>query len=711
MSATFDEINLLTCDNEPIHLSGAIQPHGILLVVDSGSRLIVGEAGDIATHVGEQTVLGLPIDDILSAQNLEKLDYAREGGIVLLGRFQRADVALNAVAYRSGDFINIEMEIASTSVVDPVQYLMELERATSAMQGATDLTSLCDQAAGVFGELTGFDRIMVYRFLEDGSGMVIGEHLSPGAVSYRNHYFPATDIPSQARALFLRNRTRIIPDVHYTPQHIRADRDLSQLDLSDSLLRSVSPIHIQYLNNMGVGASAAFSIVIDSALWGMVACHNHEPKLITLSNRLAGLNLAGVIARQVQSITERELGLERVSQRLLEDRIVNDLGEDSSLTELFRTSGVVLTKLMSANGFAAVRGDEVFTSGISLSHEDVKAVASYVSNSSQKKIFVTDSLSRLMPEAERFKQHASGVLSVILDTDTPTVLIWFRAEQVQVVKWAGNPHKDVAFNAAMRLEPRASFEAWADTVRGKSHSWRQIEVESAGRMGRLILTHCNTQKLHRLNRELECSARENELLLTQKDYLLHEVNHRVQNSLQLVSSFLRLQARDTDNEDVQRELSEAQKRLSAVALVHRQLHLDASETVIDLSRYMQSLIQDMLATMDRGWKDHLSVSFASLSLPVDKAVHLGLILSELVINVQKYAYSGEPGPLSVMIEGQNGQLNLSVADQGSGKVSQRIEGSGFGSKLLNTLVDGLNGHMVEADNNPGLRVTVTIPIA
>lgn len=697
------------CDREPIHLSGAIQPHGLLLVLDQQSRVVVGEAGQISHFLGWSSTIGLKIDDILDATLLSRLDGVSENGPVLLGLYHGKNGPMNAVACLSGDYLLVEMDVGEKEPVDSVQFLISIDLATAKLESASSMKMLCDWAANIFRQITGYSRILVYRFLDDDAGVVVGESRAADVHSYMNHHFPASDIPKQARALYVRNRCRVIPDVHYEPQPIISDRDLAQLDLSDVGLRSVSPVHIQYLKNMEVGASASFSIVKDGALWGLIACHNATAKHIPLSVRVAGQSLSNALARQIRTKEEAEMNRERVRLRSQEDRVMACLGVDRSLEAFFAQSGELLAKLMAADGFAAIQGHDLFYYGETPEVADIRAIADFVRISASQTVFTTISLSRRMPGASKFANKASGLMAVTMSTEVPTILIWFRAEHLELVKWAGNPHKDVPHNPDKTLVPRASFEAWTESVQRKARPWSHAQVESAARIVRLILEHRNNLRVRELNRELTTSLRENESLLEQKDYLLREVNHRVQNSLQLVSSFLRLQARESSDDAVRDSLGEAQKRLNAVALVHRRLHQDASVEIVDLARYLENLLSDMLTSMDSGWKDHLVLDLAPILIATDKAVNIGLILTELVINIQKYAYDGAPGPLLVRLEQSRGNLRMVVSDEGRGKAKGVTLGSGFGSRLMGALMERLSGDMREEDNRPGLRVIVTAP--
>ena len=279
---------------------------------------------------------------------------------------------------------------------------------------------------------------------------------------------------------------------------------------------------------------------------------------------------------------------------------------------------------------------------------------------------------------------------------------------MEVLKWAGNPHKDVPLEAGATLTPRASFEEWSESVRGRARPWSHAEEDVASRIVKLMLEHRNNHRLRELNRELTTTLKENESLLVQKDFLMKEVNHRVQNSLQLVSAFLGMQGRATVNDEVRVSLNEAQNRLNAVALVHRRLYQDGSLEIVDLSRYLENLLSDMSTTMDRKWSESLDVDLSPILVSTDRAVNIGLVLTELVINAQKYAYGGDAGPLLIKLEQHRNSLRLIVADRGKGKLPKGR--SGFGTRMLAAIIDRLQGSIDEEPNGPGLRVVVTAPV-
>ena len=693
---------LTACDLEPIHIPGSIQPYGVML--------IVGEDGTVVGYAGNAgDVLGRPLDALLGYSAGEIADSLPDQGVAVIGDVSFREEPRDAIAYRSGSHLVVELTSRSDGGELDAGFLSMLERLGSSLEHSASLADLSSQAARIFQDLTGYSRVMVYQFVDDDAGVVLGESVAGSGSSFMNHHFPASDIPRQARALYVRNKVRVIADVHYEPAPVvSASSDLTSIDMSDSMLRSVSPVHIQYLKNMGVGASASMSIIKDGMLWGLIACHHHEPRNLSLTTRLACQAMAATLARQIKAREDSGLYRERIRLRAQEDVVLGRLGEDDSLNDFFLRSGDALAALLQADGFAAVQGDDLFRWGSCPDAIDIRIVADFVRRPAAIKPFVTSALSGNLPDAAGFSSVASGLLAVTMSTEVPTIIMWFRAERLQTVKWAGNPHEDVGHEPGEQLSPRASFEAWSESVRGRSRDWSLAESESAARIVRLMLEARNNQRMRQLNRELNTTLRENESLILQKDFLLKEVNHRVQNSLSLVSAFLRMQAKGASGE-VAGQLEQAERRLMAVSLVHRRLYQDDSVEIIDLSRYLAELIAELQSSMGQRWREQMHLDLAPILITTDRAVSLGLIVNELIVNVTKYAYGGEPGPITVLLEQHRSSLRLTVSDRGKGHAG-KTEGTGFGSRMLAALIQRLGGTVDYEDNRPGMKVVVAAPI-
>jgi chemotaxis family two-component system sensor kinase Cph1 len=703
--AAIPAADLNACDREPIHIPGSIQPHGLLLVAEG--LLTIGGAGGIDARLSRDW-LGQSLDNLLNQDVAARLKASGGADTIPLNQVRGVDELFDAVAHRAGGRLIVELEPASADRLPATLVLSGLELSNRSFERATGLRDLCERAAVEFRRVTGFDRVMVYRFLDDGAGVVLAEDNDPALPSFLNHHFPASDIPKQARALYVRNRVRVIPDVGYEPAKLlSASTDLAALDMSDVALRSVSPIHIQYLKNMGVAASASVSIVMDGVLWGLIACHHASVRRLPYDVRLACDALAGGLARQIRALEEAEHYRERIGLRALEDAVAARLRADVPLEAFFAGAGGELCDLMAADGFAAVQGADLYPAGRCPEDEDVHALAAWALQRAEAQPFSTHQLAEHFPPAEAFQASASGLLATTMSTEPPTVLLWFRAEQAEVVNWAGNPHKANPADPDAQLTPRSSFEAWSEAVRGRSRPWSLLEVEAAGRLMKIIFEARQHRRVRDLNRQLTETVADKERLLLQKGYLLKEVSHRIQNSLQLVSSFLSMQARAAQDETLSAHLSEAQRRLAAVGLVHRRLYSDDRIDTVDLSRYLSDLCTEIRASMDDRWGEQISLRLAPIIVSADKAVNIGLILTELLINANKYAYDGQPGPVAVTLDQHRHLLRLVVADSGSGRTKAR---EGFGGRMMAAIIKGLKGEIEETSNDPGLRFVVTIPV-
>ncbi len=700
--------DLTACDREPIHLSGAIQPHGLLLIAKTASLKVVAGAGDIEDRLSPIWI-GKPLGELLAQSIPTAISQASAMARtpIALAPVTGVREAFDAVLHMAGDHVLVELEPRRDNSTSAVATMFRLDAIGTSFERAADLTSLCERAAVAFREMTGFDRVMVYRFLDDSAGTVLAEDRDPALPSFLHHHFPASDIPKQARALYVRNRVRVIPDIHYTPASIRpVDAGLNGIDLSDAALRSVSPIHVQYLKNMDVGASASISIVKDGLLWGLIACHNATPRGIDQETRIACQVLAGGLSRQIRAKEEAAAYRERIRLRAAEEALVARLDRQNPFDSWFDAHGEDFYRLLDADGFAAVHKQGIITAGLCPTSQEISTLVQWLEPTLGAEPFVTAELGIQYARAWAYRTVASGLLAISLPSESDVTLLWFRAEAAEIVEWAGNPHK-AADTAGGQLTPRNSFDAWTEPVSGHARRWTTGEVEAAQRLRRTLTELRQGQRLRELNRQLGVSIAEKEALIAEKDHLLREVNHRVQNSLQLVQAFLGLQARAADNPEISQQLEEAQRRMSAVALVHRRLYQADQLETVDLARYLDELIGDMTGALGREWQQNIRLNLDPVLISADRAVHVGLIATELVINANKYAYGGQPGPLAIAIEEHRDKFRLIVADEGSWTEQTRI---GFGTRMMNAMVQSLGGTIEQTDNQPGLRAIVTAPI-
>jgi light-regulated signal transduction histidine kinase (bacteriophytochrome) len=351
---------------------------------------------------------------------------------------------------------------------------------------ASSLSTLADAIAKSVHDLTGFDRVMVYKFDADGHGKVIAEARDPRLDTLLGHNYPSSDIPQRARDLYLRNRVRLLVDVSYQPAPLLPRLLPStgeDLDMSLCQLRSMSPLHLQYLKNMGVTATLVVSLVREGRLWGLIAAHHYSPRHLRFAVRAACDLLAEVAATRIAAIenyahAQVALLVQRLEQRLVEATSV----EGDWRLALFRNPSVVLQPL-EATGVALFHGGEILTAGEVPSTPELKALLHCMEDSGQASPFVCSSVAKTWPALASLTPMASGVLAVKLSTTRPDYLIWFRKEQLQSVTWAGDPHKPFVGDSPLDLSPRRSFAAWSEIVRGTALPWTTVEVALARAVG------------------------------------------------------------------------------------------------------------------------------------------------------------------------------------------------------------------------------------
>lgn len=525
-----DGADLTDCDREAIQVPGSIQPSGALLVLD-GTAWTVLQASENVEHL-----LGTPVGVVLdkrleeglgnglgsALQNrLQETSLNRDarylGTITVAEDTERPTSArdLHVIAHRLDDALIVELEPAVVGGPVSFRNLYPLvQEFLTGMERVTTVEELCRFAAGMVRTLTGFDRTLVYRFDDDGAGTVVAEDRNDRLPSYLDHRFPASDIPAQARELYRRNRLRLIADARYTPVPIVPlldPRTQRPLDLSAAGLRSVSPIHLEYMKNMGTAASMSISILRDGRLWGLLSCHHATPRGVPLEVRTA-CDLLGqsfslqLAARERQ--TEMALRLDRSSLHV--SLLAHIAHEDDLVAGLVKHPDELL-RFADATGAAVVHDGKCHRVGKTPDETEILGLVGWLSDSVAQDLFETDSLSAHQAEAEAYKSVACGLLALSVSKLYRSYILWFRPEIVQTVTWGGDPRKPVD-ESGHRLHPRNSFEAWKETVRLRARPWRASERAAVAEFRHAVVgivlrkteeLAARSAELSRTNEELE----------------------------------------------------------------------------------------------------------------------------------------------------------------------------------------------------------------
>jgi two-component system, chemotaxis family, sensor kinase Cph1 len=484
--------SLAACAREPIHVPGAIQPHGILLVVDPDSDRIVQGAGDAAALVGfEAPLAGATMQAVLGVSLAALL---RQSGIALrrqptyIGTVHapggRGDLTLLAHRAQHAAVVEALPAVPSASAAAT---LADIRAVTEHIGGATDVLEACQRAASEIARITGYDRIMVYRFLPDGSGEVIAEVRTSDLAPFLNHRYPESDIPAQARELYRRSAIRVIPDVGYIPAPLVPPGN-PPLDMSHCVLRSVSAVHIQYLRNMGVGASMSVSLLPRGELWGLIACHNTTPAPVPYEARETCRHVGQILSQLIAARGDTDAERIAHSFSTARDSVLGALAAADETGAIFAVCPR-LQAVAGSDGVAVADGptsatERIATAGYAPDEVRVRRLAEWLEpHLASAEFLVTDRLAEDWPEAAGIASGLAtgfgGLLATRLPGDDPIVLMWFRAEQVQEVMWAGNPHKPVdPATGPGSLNPRASFATWVEKVTGRSRRWEPADIES-----------------------------------------------------------------------------------------------------------------------------------------------------------------------------------------------------------------------------------------
>jgi two-component system, chemotaxis family, sensor kinase Cph1 len=502
-SPAFGQADLTNCERELIHLAGSVQPHGLLLALREPELRIIQTSANVHALLGlhgeellKQPVAELGGDILARIRQLcaEKTDLAEPAPLrcqlQLQGRIRDFEGTLHRVAGADGGHaLLVEIEPVGSAhtrieTVDiPAAQLRELlGAAVQRFSAASAIGTLADGVVRCFRDMLGYDRVMVYKFDPDGHGKIIAEARDPRLDSLLGHHYPATDIPQRARELYLRNRLRVLVDVNYEPSPL-VPRQLpglgEELDMSMCQLRSMSPLHLQYLKNMGVTATLVVSLVREGRLWGLIACHHYAPRNLRFAVRAAADLLAEVASTRIAAIENYAHAQVAIQVRRLEQRLVEATSTEGDWRlALFRNPRTVLQPL-EATGAALFHEGELLTAGEAPSTAELRALMQWIDAQPREGadgLFSCSSVARANPALDSLTPTASGVLAVKLSTSRPDYLMWFRKEQLLTVTWAGDPSKPMVANNPMELSPRSSFAAWSEIVRGTALPWSSSEL-------------------------------------------------------------------------------------------------------------------------------------------------------------------------------------------------------------------------------------------
>jgi len=494
-SFTTGEVNLTNCDREAIHLLGHIQPHGILIVILEVDLKIVQISENTTSffNIPASSLIDQPLQKLFPQSQIDILvplllqeNLELVNPIKLTAQINNKKHLFECVVHRSDGLLILEVEPLLKDSNSDLDFYHLAKASALKIRKSNDFLEMSDLLVKEIQKITQYDRVLLYRFEPDQSGVIVAEaiscHKDQLLESLLGLHYPASDVPVQARKLYYNNWLRLIVDLNCQPVSlIPANNPITNdpLDLSFSVLRSVSPIHVKYLNNMGISASLSISLINAQKLWGLIVCHHYSPKYINYKTRKICEFLGQIMS--VEIVNKHEKSLQKIKSVQIKLK-QNILADNQILSQALLQDRENLLNLVNAQGVVISFGDQISKIGEVPDQESISKLIEWLRTNNSQDIVCTNCLSELYPDANSIKEQASGLLAISIFLNyTAYHIIWFRPEVIQTVGWAGDPNKPMQIEAdgSMSLSPRRSFELWKETVREKSLFWEQVEIESA----------------------------------------------------------------------------------------------------------------------------------------------------------------------------------------------------------------------------------------
>ncbi|OAV45983.1 ATP-binding protein [Lewinella sp. 4G2] len=730
--------DLTNCDAEPLRFMRSCQDHIAMLVLYADSLQIKAYSENVPSKFGlpanqllgadAGAVLGKDIvatlrqlgdvADISTHMPLEWLRVGKDGETV-----SRENVVVN----REGELLIVEIEPSDPSFASTA-FLMKIDKAMARIQSSVERgNDIFNTVVTEVRGLTGYHRVYLYKFDEQYNGQIIAENRAEGVTSFLHLRYPHTDIPKQARELYVRQQIRQVASTREDSDYLLISDDNQPINLSLANARGVSPIHQEYLRNMGVGASMSIAVTVNNKLWGLIACHHHADRFIDYRLRqllgFFGRLLSGHLALHQGSSYQRSV----LNSSLTRARLVEKMNESSDLVTPMTEGSRHLLELMNANGAALILDERVILLGESPTEAEVRNLLPLIEELDEN-IYATDSLHAKFPPAKEFHTAPAGLVSIRLTKSPGEYVMWFRPEIVTTLTWGGKPEdRKIIEEGRVRLHPELSFNSYSETKRGVSEPWQQFELDNAlalrNDIKEVILV--KYQEMRKVNNQLVNAYEE-----------LESFSYTVSHDLRAPLRHIRGYAEILD-EDYGDKLDEYGQRALEVIVNSVNRMNDFIDGILAFSRLGQGRIsldevnlESLITRAFDGTPDHelvsLTLDLQQPSLHANGAL-LGQLFQNLIGNSIKYRRTNVDATIFIRSWEENGNLKIEVADNGIGfdmKYAEQIfavfnrlvpeeeyEGTGVGLAIVQRIVEKHRGNIsVDSKVGEGTAFTISIPL-
>ncbi|WPB56023.1 ATP-binding protein [Xylophilus sp. GOD-11R] len=720
-------VTLESCDREPIHIPGAIQSHGLMLAFDAERRLCFRSVNAVAMlndvpalgetlsphHLGGHVEIHSLLADAFATD-------AREALLPMSSEIALPGATYDLILHQSGGHLVLELERRDADADALNSFALKAHRAMDRLKRQRSLEHLLSMATEDIRQLTGFDRVMAYRFRPDESGEVVAEARDMRLEPFLGRRYPASDIPAQARRLYVVNTLRMIADVNSAAVAVESgDAEGAPLDMSHAVLRAVSPIHIEYLSNMGVGASMSVSIVVQGQLWGMIACHHMTPRQVPFSVRMACDVIAQILAANVHTLLARTQADRIAEAATLRARMVEDLLHTDDPINALLPHVSMLVRLFDAHSAFIAEGSKIAVEG-EVPAEITRALTRWLSHhpDTNASLVTVHTLADFPAYLHPMLDIWCGMLALRFAPTADSWLVLLRKEQVETINWGGKPDKHYGHGPnGPRLTPRGSFDLWRETVHGTSEPWDATHLAIARQlideMGR-----ATAARVSELNRA--------------RNQLLAVLGHDLRDPLHSISMAARVleKAPEQQSGRIGQRIQSSSSRMQR--LVSQVLDMSRLQGGLGLGlRFertpMAALVNDLL---DEAAVAHPGINFErdldeTLQAEIDPD-RMAQVVTNLVGNARHH---GTPGaPVVVRMRAQGDAVELQVRNLGDripaefagtlfnpfkrqslGNERNRT-GLGLGLYIAHQIVQGHGGSIDYSFDEPQVVFTVRLPL-
>ncbi|HGM5579751.1 TPA: ATP-binding protein [Pseudomonas putida] len=731
------------CAQEPIQIPGSIRPHGFLLVLDEQNLRILQASENAQRWLGIPTpaLIGRTLPELMDQGFDARRQFARlpedeifpfHIGDVKLREGAPCAEHLRLLVHRHDEVLIAEFEPCrpADTLGEHDDYYPLVRAFVSSLHQATSIEELLQQSVLQIKRITGFGRVKAYRFDAEGNGQVLAEDADPGYPSYLGLCFPASDIPRQARELYRINRIRLIEDANYQASSLIPSHNPltgKPLDMSFAALRSVSPVHLQYMRNMGTLASMSLSIMVDGQLWGLVSCHHEQPRALDFRTRAACELLGSVLSLQIESHEAHSATRTLLDLRKRIVHMLSAMADYDSVSDGLLSLPDVLLDFVGASGAAIISAERCDLIGTAPPEVLVNELVQWLSSRGDDGVFSSDNLGRDIPELPALAEHAGGLLAVAISQIHSHYLLWFRPEQVRTVNWAGQPLKEVSAQGS--LSPRHSFDSWQEDVSGFCAAWDPLVIDGVVELRTAVLGIVlrKAEELAQLSSELQRSNKELEAFS-------YSVSHDLRAPLRHIAGYSELLS-EVEGEGLSERGQRFLKHIGEAA------HFAGTlvDNLLNFSQMGRSALR--LSDVDlNALVDNIRLEFAPdytgrdivweiarLPKVIADPAFINLVLQNLIANAIKYTRGREPARIEIGAHEHADRTEIFVRDNGVGfdmtyasklfGVFQRLhrmedfEGTGIGLASVRRIIERHDGEVwAEGEVDKGATFHFALPV-